>query len=145
MGAGFIPVPYLDIAAITGVQLKMLADTGKLYHIPFSQNRVKSLVASLIGGALPGPLAASAVGSAVKMVPVLGPIVGGISVPLLAGATTYAVGTVFIQHFESGGTFLDFNPEEMKEHYRREFEKGKLVAQEMAGKKTDPSAPVTAT
>jgi len=145
IGAGFIPVPFLDFAAITGVQVKMLADTGKIYDIPFSRNRVKNLVAALIGGALPGPLAFGAFGSTVKMVPIVGPIFGGISVPLMAGATTYAVGTVFIQHFESGGTFLDFDPEKMKDHFRREFEKGKTVAQEMTGKKSDPKVPVTAT
>jgi uncharacterized protein (DUF697 family) len=144
MGAGFIPVPFLDFAAITGVQIKMLADTGKIYDIPFSRDRVKTLVGALIGGALPGPLAYGALGSTIKLVPVVGPIFGGISVPLMAGATTYAVGTVFIQHFESGGTFLDFDPEKMKEHFKREFEKGKTVAQEMAGKKSEPKVPVTA-
>lgn len=144
MGAGFIPVPYVDIAAVTGVQIKMLADLSQHYGIPFAKNRAKEIVAALIGGALPGPIAASAVGSAVKMVPVVGPIIGGVSVPILSGATTYAVGTVFIQHFESGGTFLDFDPDKVKEHFRADFEKGKLAAQEFAGKKPE-EAPVEAT
>jgi uncharacterized protein (DUF697 family) len=144
MGAGFIPLPYVDIAAVTGVQIKMLADLSQHYGIPFSKNRAKEIVAALIGGALPGPIAASVVGSAVKMVPVVGPIVGGVSVPLLSGATTYAVGTVFIQHFESGGTFLDFDPNKVKEHFHQEFEKGKFAAQEFVGKKPE-DAPVETT
>ena len=134
MGAGFIPVPYLDMAAVTGVQLKMLADLAKEYGVPFSKDRVKGIVAAVIGGALPGPMASSLVGSAIKLVPIVGPIVGGVSVPLISGATTYAVGTVFIQHFESGGTFLDFDPAKMKAHFQAEFEKGKQAAAEMAGK-----------
>src|SRR5581483_9305324 len=134
MGAGFIPLPLVDIAAITGVQLKMLADLAKHYGIPFSRHKVKEIVAALIGGALPGPIASGMVGSAVKMVPVVGPIVGGVSVPLLAGATTYAVGAVFIQHFEYGGTLLDFNTEKVKTYFAEEFEKGKLAARDYVGK-----------
>lgn len=141
MGAGLIPVPYADIAAVTGVQLKMLADLAGHYDIPFKRNMVKETVAALIGGALPGPIAGSLLGSAVKMVPVVGPIVGGVSVPLLSGATTYAVGTVFIQHFESGGTFLDFDPVKVKDHFRQEFEKGKAAAQEFVGNKAPEEAP----
>ena len=32
-------------------------------------------------------------------------------------ASTWAVGQVFTQHFETGGTFLTFDPERMKAHY----------------------------
>ena len=135
MGAGLIPFPYVDLAAVTGVQLKMLADLADHYSIPFSKHRAKEIVAALLGATLPAPIAASALGSAVKMVPLVGGIIGGVSVPLLCGATAYAVGTVFIQHFESGGTFLNFDPTKVKEHFQQEFEKGKLAAQELVGKK----------
>ena len=141
MGAGFIPLPYVDIAAVTGVQLKMLADLAKHYDVPFAKNRVKEIIAALIGGALPGPLAGSMLGSAAKMVPVVGPILGGVSVPLLSGATTYAVGKVFTQHFETGGTFLDFDAAKMKAHFQEEFEKGKAQAAEFAGEKVAEEAP----
>jgi hypothetical protein len=35
---------------------------------------------------------------------------------------------VFIQHFESGGTFLDFNPDEVKEYFKAQFEEGRKLA-----------------
>ena len=129
MGAGFIPIPFLDFAAVMAVQLKMLSTLAKHYGVAFSENRGKEIVAALIGGALPGNIAGSAVGSAVKMIPVAGTIIGGVSVPLLAGATTFAVGRVFIQHFETGGTFLDFEVDKMKKHFQQEFEKGKVEAE----------------
>jgi len=128
MGAGFIPIPFLDFAAVMGVQLKMLSTLAKHYGVAFSENRGKEIVAALVGAALPGNVAGSAVGSAVKMIPVAGTIIGGVSVPLLAGATTFAVGRVFIQHFETGGTFLDFDVDKMKNHFQQEFEKGKAEA-----------------
>ena len=48
--------------------------------------------------------------------------------PALAGASTYAVGKVFVQHFESGGTFLNFDPEDVRDYYAEQFEKGKAAA-----------------
>jgi lipoate-protein ligase A len=49
----------------------------------------------------------------------------------IGGAATYAIGRVFIQHFESGGTFLDFNPEKVREYFKEQFERGKGVASEL--------------
>ncbi|MEZ5671856.1 MAG: hypothetical protein R3E08_05540 [Thiotrichaceae bacterium] len=46
----------------------------------------------------------------------------------MGGAATYAIDKVFVQHFESGGTFLDFDPEAVREHFAAEFAKGKDVA-----------------
>ena len=40
----------------------------------------------------------------------------------IAAASTYAVGLVFLQHFESGGTFLSFQPGQVREHFRKIFE-----------------------
>jgi hypothetical protein len=45
--------------------------------------------------------------------------------PAFGAAATYAVGQVFIQHFESGGTFLDFDPDKVREHFRQEFDRAR--------------------
>ena len=34
-GAALVPVPVADLIAVSGVQLKMLADISKVYNIPF--------------------------------------------------------------------------------------------------------------
>jgi hypothetical protein len=36
-----------------------------------------------------------------------------IAMPVAATAATYAIGTVFVKHFESGGTFLTINMRSM--------------------------------
>ena len=43
---------------------------------------------------------------------------------LFVAAYTWALGNVFIQHFEAGGTFLDFDPEKVREHFRTYFKEG---------------------
>src|SRR5690606_23684581 len=43
----------------------------------------------------------------------------------------YAVGELFKNHFETGGTILDFDASRLKKMYNEKFEKGKKVAFEM--------------
>ena len=38
------------------------------------------------------------------------------------------IGKLFTQHFASGGTFLDFHPEAVREHFYAEFQKGTKLA-----------------
>lgn len=131
MGAGLIPVPFVDLAAVSGVQLKMLSDLSKLYDVRFSENKGKAIISALLGSVVPNSLAAGGIGSMLKMIPLVGTIIGGVSMSLFSGAATYAIGKSFIQHFESGGTFLDFDPVKVKEYFNTQFEEGKVVAKEM--------------
>jgi uncharacterized protein (DUF697 family) len=131
VAAGFIPVPLADITVIAGVQLKMLHSLANVYEVKFTQDLGKSVLASLTGG-----VAASSVGkgllvSLAKSIPIIGSALGAATMPAVAGASTYAVGQVFIQHFESGGTFLDFDPDKVKAYFGEQFEKGKLVVADL--------------
>jgi uncharacterized protein (DUF697 family) len=126
-GGGLIPVPILDIIAITAVEVKMLKELSALYELPFKEHQVKSILVSLLAGVGAPALGAAITASLFKAVPILGAVSGFIAVPGAAAAFTYAVGKVFLQHFASGGTFLDFDPRKVREHFARQFEEGKLV------------------
>lgn len=130
---GLVPIPVFDLVALTGLQLNMLYRLSKIYDIPFKQEAARSVLAALVGGGGSTALAQSVSASSVKSIPILGSIIGGVAMPVLAGATTYAVGKVFIQHFESGGTFLTFNPEKVKDYFAKMKEEGKSVAAEVLG------------
>jgi uncharacterized protein (DUF697 family) len=123
--AGLVPIPIFDIAAITGVQLKMLGDLARNYQIPFSHDRGKSIVSALLGGLVSTKLGFGELGSLMKGVPVVGSILGMFTTTIFASAATYAIGRVFIQHFESGGTFLDFDPDKVRKYFAEEYEKAK--------------------
>jgi uncharacterized protein (DUF697 family) len=126
-GVGLVPIPLFDMAAIAGVQIKMLSVLAAQYDTPFAKERVKTLVTALVGSVLPTSLGFGIGGSLVKRIPFVGPIIGVFTVPAFATASTYAVGKVFIQHFESGGTFLDFNPEEVRAYFAAQFAQAKQV------------------
>jgi len=120
-GAGLIPLPLVDLAAITAVQLRMLYSLSHHYKVPFSRDAAKSIVGALVGGG-GAYLLAAPTGSLLKLIPVVGQLAGMLAEPAVAAAATYALGKVFIQHFESGGTFLDFNPDEVRRFYEEHHE-----------------------
>jgi uncharacterized protein (DUF697 family) len=123
-GAGLIPIPLADLAAITAVQIHLVKSLSELYDVSFKRSAVKSIIGALVGGGS-ACIAAGPISSLVKVVPLVGQIAGILVEPAIAAASTYAVGKVFIQHFESGGTFLDFDPAAVREYYRAEFEANK--------------------
>jgi uncharacterized protein (DUF697 family) len=127
-GAGLIPIPFVDWAAVSGVQLKMIADLATIYDIRFRKDAGKAAIGSLSGFVLPHALACGLIGTMFKAVPVIGFIAGGTSMAVLCSAYAWALGNVFVQHFEAGGTFLDFDAERVKEYFKVKFEEGKKKA-----------------
>ena len=67
----------------------------------------------------------------VKLIPGVGSYIGGVSLAIFSGASTYALGEVFKKHFETGGTFLDFDPARLTKFYQEKFEKGQKVAKDL--------------
>ncbi|MBV6656082.1 MAG: DUF697 domain-containing protein [Mameliella sp.] len=127
MGSGLIPVLIADVFAVSAVQLDMIRQMSKVYDVDFSETQGKAIVTSLTSSTL----ARIGAGSLVKMIPVVGSVIGGITVSIFAGASTYALGQVFKRHYESGGTILDFDPARLKKMYKEQFEKGKKVAEQL--------------
>lgn len=129
LGTGIVP-PVVDIAALTGVQIRMLYQLAHNYGLKFKDEWGKSVIGSLIGGYGMARLATQAVFSLMKFVPVVGQIAAPVSMSVVASASTYALGMVFIKHFESGGTLLNFDPEKLREYYYDQYEKGIKLAKE---------------
>jgi uncharacterized protein (DUF697 family) len=147
-GAGLIPVPIVDTAAVLAVQLRMLSQLAGLYDLKFSDSRNKAILGSLLGSIFSvnaGSGTAQVLGSGLKSLPVIGTFFGAVTVAGFAGAATYAVGKVFIQHFESGGTFLDFNPEEVREYFYNQFKKSQETSAPSSTKAASSGKPATAT
>jgi uncharacterized protein (DUF697 family) len=134
IGSALLPVPFVDVAGVAAVQIKMLSEMSYVYGLRFSENRARSLIASLAGSVGATAVASAPLASMIKILPVVGSLSGMLTLPVIAGASTYAVGRVFIAHFESGGTFLDFDAEKMKKHFVSEFEKGQKVSEDIKDK-----------
>ena len=126
--AGLIPVPLIDVAAVGGVQLQMLRKLSEIYGVPFTDNRGKSVIASLAGAIIPASTAtttAMTFGSLIKGMPGIGTAVGALTMPVYSAGATYVIGKVFMKHFASGGTLLDFNPPDYREFIKAQQERFK--------------------
>jgi len=130
MGVGLVPLPLVDLVALSGIQLDMLKKLAAEYDVPFRQEMSKSIVSSLVGGFLPTAMG-GAIASMIKIIPLVGQTTGAITMPVVCGASTYAIFKVFVQHFESGGTFLDFDPAKVKSYFSEQFKKGKSVVKDL--------------
>jgi uncharacterized protein (DUF697 family) len=113
------------------MQIKMIANLCQEYETPFNKELGRGIVSVLVGSITELGVSAG-VASLLKGVPFIGGLLSGASFAVTGAAVTYAMGKIFIQHFEAGGTLLTFNPEKMKAHFRKLYEEGKTVAQEMA-------------
>lgn len=116
-GAGLIPSPILDFAAISTLQVNMLSELAELYDVPYKGNLGKTLIAALLGSLVPLSMWATTF-SMIKSIPVFGTILGSVTMPAYAWASTYAIGTVFAEHFERGGDLLNVNLEELKKEFK---------------------------
>lgn len=127
MGAGLIPVPVADLIAVGAIQLAMVKQLCNLYDVDFKENEGKAIITALTGTGL------AKVGArvAIKFIPGIGSVVGGVTMSVLSGASTFALGEAFKKHFETGGTILDFDLKRLKKVYDEKFEKGKAMAREM--------------
>ena len=143
LGAGLIPLPVVDIVALTAVQVKMLKELSDTYKVKFFEDKAKKIISALTVGVGAAGVGGSIARQLFRLIPVVGQIVGTIGIPLLAGSMTMAVGNLFIMHYESGGTLLDFDPEKMRSHFQQELAKAKeTVGQMAAAGKPDPGAQI---
>ena len=126
-GMGLLPIPLVDIAGLTAIQIDMIYKLSKAYDVPFTKDRVKSIISAFAGSLTPVMLTGS-VASVLKVIPIVGAFAAPLAVGTTGAAFTYALGKVFIQHYETGGNILNFDPVKMQKYFKEQFEKGKKYA-----------------
>ena len=132
MGGGLIPIPLVDFAAVTAIQLEMLQQLAQLYGVGYSQNTGKAFVSALTGTTV-----ARIGASMIKAIPGIGSILGGASMSIMSGASTYAVGQVAINLFSTSGGLSNFNIDTVKQAYEKAYEKGKSYVSDLEDKGDD--------
>ena len=120
--AGFVPIPGGDVFGISASALNMIKRLSDLYEVPFTRQAALNVIMTLASGAAPMALKATAA-SMLKAVPGVGTFAGTAAMPVLGGASVYAIGQVMVKHFESGGDLLNIDARQAKEYFRAELEK----------------------
>ena len=91
--AGAVPIPFVDLLIIPGIQSRMVTHLAGLYGQPMTTERFKEVAASL--GA--GLVARQAVREIVKVIPYVGSVAGA----AVAWASTYALGRAFCYYYQA--------------------------------------------
>ncbi len=124
LGAALIPFPGVDLLAVSGVQLNMLRSLSKVYGVGFMDALGKNIISAVVSGGV-----ARLGASLIKILPGIGTVIGELSMPVLSGASTYALGRVVSNHFQRGGTLDDLDLQAARRGYKTEIESGKKVAE----------------
>jgi len=132
VGAGLIPVPVVDFVAVSGIQIDMIKKLADLYNVDFQKNQAKAIISALSGAGI-----ARLAAGMTKVIPVIGSILGGITMSGLSGASTFAIGEVFKNHFSSGGSIVDLDIDKFTSFYKDKFEQGKTMAKDMEQEQKD--------
>ena len=103
---GLFPLPVVNIAGVTAINMRMVKQLSDLYGVPFERDRTRSMIIGLMGGAVPTGLGTATASTLVFVVP--GSALFGLAVSAItAGALTRGIGLVFLEHFESDAMSLD--------------------------------------
>ncbi len=121
VGVGIFAGPLLDFVALTALLVLMIEKLAARYQRPFYPSLAKSLVAGLLASAFQVWAAYGVAASLLKLVPLAGWGAFLLVSPAVAYAVTHAIGSLFIMHFESGGTLLDFDVQKMHEEFGRRY------------------------
>lgn len=125
---GVIPIPPLGVAMIVANNLKMLHKLSTIYGVKYHKDIGKAVISSFLVGCGTFSISGRLIWGFSALAPVAAPIIGAVTIPLFATSATYAIGKLFVQHFESGGTFLTFDPEKVRGHYAELFKEGNELA-----------------
>lgn len=134
MGVGLIPIPVADMALLVGIQIKMLDSLSDVYEVKFTEGLGKKVVTTCLGSIVPLSLTYN-LGMLLKVIPGYGWLISGVSTATFSGAFTYAIGKLFIQHFESGSTFLTLDPQLVKDHFANYYKEGSEQVKSFTGLK----------
>jgi uncharacterized protein (DUF697 family) len=111
--AGAIPLPWIDLPILAGIQSRMVYHLARFYSQPLSGQRFLE-VAGSVGLGLG---AKQAVRELVKFIPYVGSVAGAV----VAGASTFALGKAFCYYYSAVHKGHVPKPEELRRYYREQL------------------------
>jgi uncharacterized protein (DUF697 family) len=111
--AGAIPIPWLDLLIIPGIQTRMIYHLARLYGQPLTASRFLELAGTL--GL--GMVVRQATREVVKFIPYVGSVAGG----ALAGASTFALGKAFCHYYRAVQQGHVPKADDLQHYYREQL------------------------
>ena len=120
---GLIPVPYLDVLTVSGIQARMVMELALLHEVPFRPKLLKTATAAIAGGAAPHALSGVTASVVAKHVPGIGTIAGTIGMAGFSYVSTRILGQIFTRHFAAGEDLNEKHLASLRKDFQREIAK----------------------
>jgi uncharacterized protein (DUF697 family)/predicted GTPase len=111
--AGAVPIPWLDLLILPGIQTRMIHHLAEYYGQPLTGQRFAEM-ASTLGL---GMVVRQATRELVKFIPFVGSVVGS----ALAGASTFALGKAFCYYYSAVHKGHVPKPEDLRRYYQEQL------------------------
>ncbi len=115
--AGAVPIPFVDLILLSGIQTRMVYHLANLYGQPLTGKRFIEIAASL--GL--GMFVRQASRELLKLIPFIGPVVGSVAGGALAGASTFALGKAFCYYYRVVHQGHIPNTADLKKYYKEQL------------------------
>lgn len=131
VGFGVVPSPTVNSVAVLGLELQMINELAVVYHFPFpTRLAMIKVFTSLIGSLGPVYFALKS-RAALGAVPIFGQLLSASIYSISGGLSVYAVGKIFQNHFETGGTLLSRDNRVLRKLFKKHYEEGKHVVPQL--------------
>jgi uncharacterized protein (DUF697 family) len=135
--AGALPVPFVDLLLLSGIQSRMVYDLARLYGQPLTGKRFLEIAGSLGLGLF----VRQAGREAIKLIPAVGTILGSVAGSALAGASTYALGQAFCYYYRAVHEGHVPRPEELRRYFKEQLAAAEKAWERGGGTPTAPPTP----
>ena len=108
-GAALIPVGGTDVLVLAGVHVALIKRLCEHYDVAFSEHGARNVLIAVAGSIVPGTIGSILGRKVLGILPWTGAVFGWALMSAGSAAFSYAIGRLFIEHFEKGGTLLSFD------------------------------------
>ena len=115
----FSPTALINGMVSSLTILYMVEQLSELYNIPYSEQLGKGLIAAVILGIH----SSWTTFLMTKVAPFVGLFAAGAPSALLNGALTYAIGKTLVDHYETGGTLRNFDPQHAHVYWQKRLKR----------------------
>jgi len=127
-GAALIPVPGIDTTILAGVHVALIKQLCDHYGVSFTEHTARNVLIAVVGGLVPGTIGSVAGRKVLRLIPSGVRVLGWAVISASSAALSYAIGRLFIHHFESGGTLLSLEPRTLHEVFFHRPKPAELAA-----------------
>ena len=111
--AGAVSVPVLDVAALGAIHVALIKEITTHYGAEFSEHAARNILIAIGASLIPGSIGSVFARRLLRALPFVTPGLGLAAMSASSAGVSYLLGTVFVRHFEAGGTLDSFNVENL--------------------------------